>query len=141
MADYQLLAELLDLPHVQVAGYQILNSERIEVCIESRLDAAVCPHCQQVSTQMHDTAEPQMLRDLAIWGRECWLRYAPRRFACATCHNTFVERVAWREPGLAHTLRYARHIYLDNVRFAASQARRRLEAIRLQGGSPRRGCR
>ena len=43
MADYQLLAELLDLPHVQVAGYQILNSERIEVRIESRLDAAVCP--------------------------------------------------------------------------------------------------
>ena len=43
MADYQLLAELLGLPHVQVAGYQILNSERIEVCIESRLDAAVCP--------------------------------------------------------------------------------------------------
>jgi transposase len=111
MADYQLLAELLDLPHVQVAGYQILNSERIEVGIESRLDAAVCPNCQRVSAQIHDTAEPQTLRDLAIWGRQCWLRYAPRRFACATCHNTFVERVAWREPGFAHTLRYARHIY------------------------------
>jgi transposase len=111
MADYQLLAELLGLPNGQVVGYQIINAERIEVRIESRLDAALCPHCQQVSTQMHDTAEPQMLRDLAIWGRECWLRYAPRRFACATCDNTFVERVAWREPGLAHTLRYAQHIY------------------------------
>jgi transposase len=111
MADYQLLAELLGLSNVQVAGYQIINAERIEVRIESRLDAAVCPHCQQVSTQIHDTAEAQMLRDLAIWGRECWLRYAPRRFACATCHNTFVERVAWREPGFAHTLRYAQHIY------------------------------
>ena len=76
-----------------------------------QVDVAVCPNYQQVSTQMHDTAEPQTLRDLAIWGRQCWLRYAPRRFACATCHNTFVERVAWREPGLAHTLRYARHIY------------------------------
>ena len=100
MADYQLLAELLDLPHVQVAGYQILNSERIEVCIESRLEAAVCPNCQRVSAQMHDTAEPQTLRDLAIWGRQCWLRYAPRRFACATCQSTFTERVAWREPAL-----------------------------------------
>ena len=76
MADYQLLAELLDLPQVQVAGYQILNSERIEVRIESRLDAAVCPTCQRVSAQMHDTAEPQTLRDLTIWGRQCWLRYA-----------------------------------------------------------------
>jgi len=35
----------------------------------------------------------------------------PRRFACATCHTTFVERVAWREPGLAYTLRYAQYIY------------------------------
>jgi len=112
MADYQLLAELLDLPHVQVAGYQILNSERIEVRIESRVDAAVCPNCQRVSAQIHDTAEPQTLRDLTIWGRQCWLRYAPRRFACATCQRTFTERVSWREPGLAYTLRYAQHIYL-----------------------------
>ena len=35
----------------------------------------------------------------------------PRRFACAACHSTFVERVAWREPGFAHTLRYAQQIY------------------------------
>jgi transposase len=111
MADYQLLAELLGLPHVQVAGYQILNSERIEVRIESRLDAAVCPTCQRVSAQMHDTAEPQTLRDLTIWGRQCWLRYAPRRFACATCQSTFTERVAWREPGFAYTLRYAQYVY------------------------------
>ena len=34
-----------------------------------------------------------------------------KRQACATCHSTFVERVAWREPGLAHTLRYAQQIY------------------------------
>jgi transposase len=46
-----------------------------------------------------------------MWGHQCWLRYAPRRFVCASCHSTFVERVAWREPGLAHTLRYAQHIY------------------------------
>lgn len=111
MADYQLLDELLGLANVQVASYQIINSERIEVHIESGLAAAVCPTCQRVSSQIHDTAEPQLLRDLAIWGRACWLRYAPRRFACASCRNTFVERVAWREPGLAYTRRYAQHIY------------------------------
>jgi transposase len=35
----------------------------------------------------------------------------PRRFACATCQRTFTERVAWREPGFAYTLRYAQHVY------------------------------
>ena len=111
MADYQIPAELLGLANVKAVSYQIMSAERIEVFIESSLEAAVCPDCQQVSTQIHDTAEPQMIRDLATWDRQCWLRYAPRRFACATCHKTFVERIAWREPGFAHTLRYAQHIY------------------------------
>lgn len=111
MADYPIPDELLGLPNVQAVSYQIISVERIEVCIQSRLDAAVCPACQRVSMQIHDTAELQTLRDLPIWGRQCWLRYAPRRFACAYCHSTFVERVAWREPGFAHTLRYAEYIY------------------------------
>lgn len=111
MADYQIPSELLGLPNVKAVSYQITSPERIEVFIESNLEAAVCPDCQQVSTQIHDTAEPQMIRDLAMWDRQCWLRYAPRRFACATCHKTFVERVAWREPGFTHTLRYAQYIY------------------------------
>ena len=111
MADYQIPSELLGLPHVKAVSYQLTSAERIEVCIASSLAAAVCPGCGRVSTQIHDTAEPQTLRDLAIWDRQCWLRYAPRRFACAASHRTFVERVAWREPGFAHTVRYAQHIY------------------------------
>jgi transposase len=111
MAEYPIPSELLGLPNMQAVSYQITSTERIEVLIESSLEAAVCPECQHLSTQIHDTAEPQMIRDLAIWDRQCWLRYAPRRFACATCHKTFVERVAWREPGLAYTVRYAQSIY------------------------------
>lgn len=111
MADCQLLGELLGLPNIQVLSYQIIGTERIEVQMRSRLGAALCPDCQQVSTQIHDTAELQTLRDLAMWERQCWLRYAPRRFMCTACHKTFVERVAWRTPGLAYTVRYAQHIY------------------------------
>jgi transposase len=111
MADYQMLSELLGLPNVDVLNYQMIGSERIEVQIRSNLEAALCPACQQLSTQIHDTAETQTLRDLPIWDRQCWLRYAPRRFACAHCGQTFVERVSWRTPGVAYTVRYAQHIY------------------------------
>jgi transposase len=52
-----------------------------------------------------------MLRDLSIWDRRCWLRLTPRRFKCATCQNTFVERLAWREPERDYSLRYEQHIY------------------------------
>jgi len=111
MPDYHMLTELLGLPHVRVTHYQLVGPHRLNVFVESDLAAAVCPDCQQVSVVGHDTAEPQMIRDLSLWNRWCWLRYAPRRFKCATCGDTFVERVAWREPGAAYTTRYEAFVY------------------------------
>lgn len=93
MANYDMLTELLDLPHVRVTNYQLVGKHRLNLLVESTFEAAVCPNCQQVSLAVHDASEPQMLRDLPIWNRRCWSRYAPRRFKCATCENTFVERV------------------------------------------------
>jgi transposase len=111
MPDYPMLTELLDLPQVRVTHYQLVGHDRLNLFVESDLAAAVCPDCQQVSVSAHDTAEPQLIRDLPIWNRRCWLRYAPRRFKCASCRDTFVERVAWREPGAAYTTRYEQLIH------------------------------
>jgi transposase len=71
MANYQIPNELLGLPNVKAVSYQITGDERIEVFIESSLGAGVCPECQQVSTQIHDTAELQTIRDLPMWDRQC----------------------------------------------------------------------
>lgn len=111
MPDYRLLTELLGLSHMHLTHYRLIGPERIEVWVESDLPAAICPACQQVSTAPHDTSEPQLIRDLPIWGRRCWLQYAPRRFKCATCERTFVERIVWREAGQAYTQRYTEFIY------------------------------
>ena len=53
----------------------------------------------------------QLIRDLPIWQRRCWLHYAPRRFKCVTCQDTFVERVLWRQPDLDYTSRYEQSLY------------------------------
>lgn len=66
MAEYSIASALLGLPNLQAVSYRITSADRIEVFIESGLEAAVCPECQQLSTQIHATAEPQMIRDLAI---------------------------------------------------------------------------
>lgn len=121
MAKYPLLTELLELPNVQVTHYQLVGSERINLFVESTLDAAVCPNCNQASTKRHDVGQPQMIRDLSISNRRCWLHYAPRRFKCETCQDTFVERVAWREPGLNYTTRYEQAIYERARRESISQ--------------------
>ena len=111
MAEYPILTELLNLPNIKVVHYQLVGQNRINLFVESTLPAALCPNCQQASTNLHDQGEPQMLRDLSIWDRRCWLRLTPRRFKCATCQNTFVERLAWREPERDYSLRYEQHIY------------------------------
>jgi len=111
MPDYHLLTELLGLPHVQVTHYQLVGAERINLLVESTLPAAICPDCQQVSVAVHETGEPQFLRDLPLWQRRCWLGYAPRRFKCTGCSDTVIERVVWREPGLGYTQRYEHSLY------------------------------
>jgi transposase len=121
MANYDMLTELLDLPNVRVTHYQLVGQQRLNLFVESTVPAAVCPDCQQLSLTVHQIGEPQMLRDLPIWNRRCWLRYAPRRFNCETCATTFVERVLWREPGLDYTTRYAQFIYERTRREAIAQ--------------------
>jgi len=108
---YDWLTELLDLPNVRVIHFQLVGAQRLNVVVESTLEAALCPHCQQASVIVHDQGDAQLIRDLSIWNRRCWLSYRPRRFDCATCNNTFVERVVWREPGLNYTVRYEHAIY------------------------------
>lgn len=111
MSDAQLLTALLDLPNVRVTHYELLGRECLYVTVESTLAAALCPDCQSVSLSVHEISKPQLLRDLSLWQRRCWLRYAPRRFHCATCHDTFVERVLWREPDLDYTVRYTEALF------------------------------
>ncbi len=81
----------------------------------------MCHTCQRVSIAIHDRGEPQLIRDLSIWNRCCWLRYVPRRFDCAMCGTTFVERLAWREPNREYTQRYEQMIYECAPREPTSQ--------------------
>ena len=62
MADYQMLGELLGLPNVRALSYRIMGSQRIEGRISPSLEAALCPDCQQFSTQIPDAAEASLNR-------------------------------------------------------------------------------
>ena len=99
MAQYDQLTELLDLPNVRVIHYQRVGPNRLNLFVESTLVAALCPTCHAPSLVVPARDDARMIRDLPIWQRQCWVRYVPRRFDCATCQTTFVERGAWREAG------------------------------------------
>lgn len=111
MAEYPELTQILNLTNLKVVHYQLVGQDRINLFVEPTLDIAMCPDCRQASMTVHDVSEPQMIRDLSMWERRCWLRLMPRRFECASCRKTFVERLAWREPGRDYTMRYEQWIY------------------------------
>ena len=135
MSDYQMLSELLGLSQVRVSGYELRGRDDIWLTVESTVEAAICPACQLVSFNLHETSKPQLIRDLSIWQRRGWLQYAPRRFKCATCQDTFVERVLWREPDLVYTQRYEQAIYQRARREPISQiaASEQLSQDQVQG--------
>ena len=107
----EVLTELLDLPQVYVSGYVLPDTERLILDIELRMAAATCPTCGHVSTSIHSYGERRTVRDLDVWGRQCYLRFVPRQFTCTTCQDTFVERLVWLESRQHHTRRFESRVY------------------------------
>jgi transposase len=121
MNNNEFLNEMLNLEKLQVRHAEFAGAEQVTLFVESTLAAAICPHCNQVSTKVHDLSATQMIRDLSIGERRCYLSYQARRFDCQQCHKTFVERVDWKRPGVSYTLRYEKYIYQRARKEAVSQ--------------------
>ncbi len=111
MNNNEFVNKLLNLDKVQVTHTEFAGDEKVTLFVESIHKVAVCPDCGQVSNSVHDLSEVQMIRDLSIGERRCYLSYRARRFDCRFCGKTFVERVDWKRPGTSYTMRYEQYIY------------------------------
>jgi transposase len=115
MSEYQAvvgeIGEMLDLPNVKVTGLERQGSRVIRLRVVSTSEAGVCPGCGKPSVKVHDVGDEQMIRDLPMWAKSCWLKYVPRRYECEGCEKTFVERVGWKAAELNYTQRYEAHVY------------------------------
>jgi transposase len=109
--NHEFLNELLNLEKLQVTDAEFAGAEQVTLYVASTLAAGICPNCNQVSTKVHDLSAAQMIRDLSIGQRRCYLSYQARRFDCQHCDKTLVERVAWKRAGVSSTLRYEKYIY------------------------------
>jgi len=69
MMNYDILTELLEVANIRVTHYQLVGQDEVNVFVESKLEAAVCPHCQQVSLSLHEVGKAPMVGDLSIWNR------------------------------------------------------------------------
>lgn len=121
MDENKILTQVLGIKQLEVTGSTIEGSEEIHLKVEPDLKVAACPDCGEISLHEHDRGDEQLIRDLAVAERRCWLVYRPRRFRCERCQKTFVERVEWRRTGMGYTTRYERYIYQRSRREPISQ--------------------
>jgi transposase len=117
----ELLNRLLGIQKLHVVKSDFIGEEKLHLEVESTLSVASCPDCGQVSDQIHDESEAQMIRDLSIAERRCYLVYRARRFKCEPCKKTFVERVEWKRSNVSYTERYERYVYQRVRRESVSQ--------------------
>jgi transposase len=108
MNNNDILNEILGMPKLRVMRSECVGEDQINLWVESPLPVASCPDCGCLSDQVHDLSEVQMIRDLPIAERRCYLSYRARRFRCEPCQTTFVERVEWKRTGVSYTERYER---------------------------------
>ena len=111
MNNNDLLDKLLGISKLHVLKSEFIGEEKLHLMVASALSIASCPDCGCVSSQVHDESEAQMIRDLSIAERQCYLVYRAPRFKCEHCKKTFVERVAWKRTGVSYTERYERYVY------------------------------
>lgn len=111
MNNNELLNKLLGISKLLVLKSDLIGEEKLHLEVASTLAVASCPDCGQVSNLVHDESEAQMVRDLSISERQCFLVYRARRFKCEHCKKTFVERVEWKRTNVSYTERYEHYVY------------------------------
>ena len=121
MHNNELLNRLLGIQKLQVVKSDFIGEEKLHLEVVSTLSVASCPNCGQLSNLVHDESEAQLIRDLSIAERQCYLVYRARRFKCEPCKKTFVERVEWNRVNVSYTERYERYIYQRVRRESVSQ--------------------
>ena len=121
MNNNDILNKLLGIQNLQVLRADCVGEDQINLIVESTLPVASCPDCGHLSAQVHDLSDVQMVRDLPIAERRCYLSYRARRFKCEPCQKTFVERLEWKRTGFSYTERYERQVYQQVRRQTVSQ--------------------
>jgi len=106
----QNLTDLLNLPNLEVVGYES-SEEAVVLDVKPTLKVAICPECKKPSASLHDYDAPRLIRDLALFGRKSYLRLRGRRFECETCQNAFTERLEWIAFESSYTRRFEEYVF------------------------------
>lgn len=106
--EFQLLTELLNLPGVIVKD-NIIERHRIMLRIEMA-GFPVCPRCGQQYLEALKDRRTQLVEDLSVFDKRCFLEITKRRINCY-CGYQGTEEIVWLGRYERETLRYHERIY------------------------------
>ena len=109
MAEYEVLTQLLAIPHYEVVGVSF-GKACLTLDIRSTVEGGICPRCGQCCTTLHEN-HARLVRDLPISGKACYLRFVRRRFFCSPCGRPFSEPLEFVEDHRDYTRRYQAWIF------------------------------
>ena len=92
------LAPLLNLPNVVASDYSNTLGPVI-IKIELINDGINCPNCNTYTGKVHQT-RPVLIRDMAVFGQQVYLKVPRRQFYCPNCktHIPHFGKVASKKP-------------------------------------------
>lgn len=106
----------LDVIPVRLAidGFRVIASDEredvLEIVIETKLPAACCPDCGCATVRAKERRK-LLVRDIPLRpGKQTWLMWWKRRFACDRCGRTFTETHPEIRPRATHTRRFDRYL-------------------------------
>jgi transposase len=107
----------LDIADVRVLDVQVSRDGEYVLTIESTLKSARCHQCGQLIRKFHASDEWVTVRHLPILGHRTYVRFRPKRFACAACDGkpTTMQQLSWHVPNSPNTKAYEMHLLLQLV--------------------------
>ena len=84
----------LNLEGFEVVQVEVDDRQRqVRLTVVSQWPVAVCPHCGEVSTQVHQTRELGGVHDLPLADRAVTLAVRVPQFWCGSCARAFTPRL------------------------------------------------
>ncbi len=115
------LTRLLNLPDTVVQSFQ-QTPEGLLLSIRMDRESAMCPGCQQPTSEIHQR-HPRQIRDLSISGQRVALDLERRRFWCSECQSAFFEPLDFVDQHRSYTQRFEEYVFQQvrrvNVSFVA----------------------
>ena len=97
----------LNLAGVEVVEAEVDEQQRqVRLTVVPQWPVAVCPHCGEVSTQIHQTREVAGVHDLPVADRAVTLTVRVSQFWCGRCGRAFTPKLPAVAEGTHATERF-----------------------------------